>query len=178
MDGGYTDAVARLNDVESRTDDGQATTADDGKGGGGKSRLDRELIELLNELRVVLPGVQALFAFLLVVPFSQRFEGVSDLERVVYLVALLASTLACVLFITTPSFHRLRFRRSDKEQLLRIGNRCAIAGLALLAVAMVSAVFLVAEFLFGAVVAVVVGVCVALIIAWLWWVLPLVFGPD
>ena len=101
----------------------------------------------------MLPGVQALFAFLLIVPFSNRFEGVSDLERVVYLVALLASTLACVLFITTPSFHRLRFRRNDKEQLLRIGNRCAIAGLALLAVAMVSAVFLVADFLFGALVA-------------------------
>ncbi len=126
----------------------------------------------------MLPGVQALFAFLLVVPFSQRFEGVSDLERVVYQVALLASTLACVLFITTPSFHRLRFRRNDKEQLLRIGNHCAVAGLALLAVAMVSAVFLVAEFLFGVVIAGALSACVALIVAWLWWVVPLVYGPT
>ena len=143
-----------------------------------KGRLDRELLELLNELRVVLPGVQALFAFLLIVPFNERFAAASDTERGVYLVALLASAIACVLFITAPAFHRLRFRRHDKAQLLRIGNRCAIAGLAALAVAMVAGLFLVTEVLFGARVGVAVAAALAVPMAVLWWLVPLVFGPN
>jgi hypothetical protein len=143
----------------------------------GASRLDRELIELLNELRVVLPGVQALFAFLLIVPFNERFASVTGLERAVYLVALLASALAGVLFITAPAFHRLRFRRHDKAQLIRIGNRCAIAGLACLAVAMVAGVFLVTDFLVGAGAAAALTAVIALPIALLWWVVPIVYGP-
>jgi amino acid transporter len=143
-----------------------------------KDRLDRELLELLNELRVVLPGVQALFAFLLIVPFNDRFTSISDRERIVYLVALLASALACVLFITTPSFHRLRFRRHDKVQLLRIGNRCAIAGMVALAVAMVAGIFLVTEVMFGAGIGVAVAASIAVPILVLWWFVPIVFGPD
>lgn len=142
------------------------------------SRLDRELLELLNELRVVLPGVQALFAFLLIVPFNQGFADVDGAQRFVYTVALLASALACVLFITAPAFHRLRFRRHDKAQLLRIGNRCAIAGMAALAVAMAAGVFLVTEYLFGARVGAVLAAGVAVPIAILWWVVPLAFAPG
>jgi hypothetical protein len=142
------------------------------------SRLDRELLELLNELRVVLPGVQALFAFLLIVPFNDRFASVSTTARGVYIVALLASALACVLFITAPAFHRLRFRRHDKAQLLRIGNRCAIAGMAALAVAMVAGVFLVTELLFGAGTAGVLTAVIAVPIVALWWLVPLVLGPS
>jgi hypothetical protein len=152
----------------------------DGRPGGGEdqaSRLDRELLELLNELRVVLPGVQALFAFLLIVPFNDRFPSISGLERTVYIVALLASALACVLFITPPAFHRLRFRRHDKAQLLRVGNRCAIAGMAALAVAMTAGVFLVTELLFGAAVAGALTALIALPIAVLWWIVPLVVAP-
>ena len=149
-----------------------------GDRGGEQGRLDRELLELLNELRVVLPGVQALFAFLLIVPFNDRFAGVTGMERAVYTVALLASALACVLFITPPAFHRLRFRRHDKVQLLRIGNRCAIAGLAALAVAMVAAFFLIAEVLFGAAVGIALAAVIAVPIAVLWWVVPIAFGPD
>ena len=146
--------------------------------GGEQGRLDRELLELLNELRVVLPGVQALFAFLLIVPFNDRFAGVTGMERAVYTVALLASALACVLFITPPAFHRLRFRRHDKAQLLRIGNRCAIAGLAALAVAMVASFFLIAEVLFGAAVGIALAAIIAVPIAVLWWIVPISFGPD
>ena len=142
------------------------------------SRLDRELLELLNELRVVLPGVQALFAFLLIVPFNANFAEVTGGERAVYTVALLASAIACVLFITPPSFHRLRFRRHDKAQLLRIGNRCAIAGMVALAVAVTAAVYLVTEFLFGAGVGAVLTTGIALPIVILWWVVPIVFGAD
>ncbi len=146
--------------------------------GGEQGRLDRELLELLNELRVVLPGVQALFAFLLIVPFNDRFAGVTGMERAVYTVALLASALACVVFITPPAFHRLRFRRHDKVQLLRIGNRCAIAGLAALAVAMIASVFLIAEVLFGAAVGIALAAVIAVPIAVLWWGVPISFGPD
>ena len=140
------------------------------------SRLDRELLELLNELRVVLPGVQALFAFLLIVPFTDRFGGVSGRERAVYVTALLASALACVLLSSAPAFHRLRFRRHDKAQLLRVGNRCAIAGMAALAVAMVASVFLVTEVLLGARPAALLSAVVAVPLAVLWWVVPLVIG--
>ena len=155
------------------------TTPDrESSGPDGPSRLDRELLELLNELRVVLPGVQALFAFLLIVPFNERFSGVTSGERAVYLVALLGSALACVLFITAPAFHRLRFRRHDKAQLIRIGNRCAIAGMACLAVAMVAAVFLVTEFLAGAGAAAALTAVIAGPVVVLWWIVPIVYGPK
>jgi hypothetical protein len=164
-------------------DDDIATTTTapaghDGTSGSEPKRLDRELIELLNELRVVLPGVQALFAFLLIVPFNERFASVTGSERGIYTVALLASAVACVLFITPAAFHRLRFRRHDKAQLLRIGNRCAIAGLLALAVAMIAGVYLVTELLFGAAVAVALTTVVALPIGALWWIVPLVVGPE
>lgn len=146
--------------------------------GDESGRLDRELLELLNELRVVLPGVQALFAFLLIVPFNDRFADVTSAQRFVYTVALLASALACVLFITAPAFHRLRFRRHDKVQLLRIGNRCAIAGMAALGVAMAAGVFLVTGYLFGTGMGTLLAAGVALSIGILWWVVPLRFGPE
>jgi len=150
----------------------------DDSGRSESGRLDRELLELLNELRVVLPGVQALFAFLLIVPFNDRFATVTGRERTVYVVALMASALACVLFITAPAFHRLRFRRHDKAQLIRIGNRCAIAGMAALAVAMASAVFLVTEVLLGDrwAAALTAGIAVPIVV--LWWVVPVVIGRD
>ena len=155
-----------------------AETSPGDTGGQQASRLDRELLELLNELRVVLPGVQARFAFLLIVPFNERFASVTGRERVVYTVALLASALSCVLFITAPAFHRMRFRCHDKAQLLRIGNRCAIAGIATLAVAMISAVFLVTEILFGDGVAAVLTIGIAVPMVVLWWVVPAVVGSD
>ena len=166
-----------VDDMLGRRDE-PAGASPDHTGGQQASRLDRELLELLNELRVVRPGVQALFAFLLIVPFNERFTSVTGRERVVYSVALLASALACVLFITAPAFHRMRFRRHDKAQLLRIGNRCAIAGMATLAVAIVSAVFLVTEILFGDGVAAVLTAGIAVPIVVLWWVVPAVLGSD
>ena len=149
-----------------------------GDGGGEQGRLDRELLELLNELRVVLPGVQALFAFLLIVPFNAGFADATGMEKVVYTVALLSSALAGVLFTTAPALHRFRFRRHDKAQLLRIGNRSAIAGLAALAVAMVASIFLIAEFLFGARVGIALAAVIAVAMAILWWLVPVAFRPD
>ena len=127
----------------------------------------------MNELRVVLPGVQALFAFLLIVPFSDRFVGSGQPTRGLYIVALLAAALASVLFTAVPAFHRLQFRRHAKTRLLGIGNRCAIAGLFALGVAMVAAVALVVQVLFGALAATLVAGSVGIAIAVMWWALPL-----
>ena len=142
------------------------------------SRLDRELMELLNELRVVLPGVQALFAFLLIVPFNERFATVGGGLRSVYVIALMASAVACVLFMAPASFHRLRFRRHDKAQLIRVGNRCAVAGLGALAVAMLASVYFVGDYLFDGHGPRLLTGSLAVAIIGLWWVVPLCFGPD
>ena len=139
-----------------------------------EERVNRELIELLNELRVALPGVQVLFAFLLAVPFSQRFETTTDLQRDTFMVALL-STLAGSVFLIAPSaYHRIRFRDRDKEALLQISNVFAIVGMVFLAVGMTSVVFLVTDIIFkGAVTAVVTSLTAGLF-ALVWFVLPLV----
>ncbi len=84
-----------------------------------EERVNRELIELLNELRVALPGVQVLFAFLLAVPFSQRFAETTELQRDTYMVALLSTLAGSVFLIAPTAYHRIRFRDRDKEALLR-----------------------------------------------------------
>ena len=93
-----------------------------------EERLDRELIELLNELRVALPGVQVLFAFLLGVPFTQRFGEVTDLQKDVYFLTFLCAAVATALLIAPSAYHRLDWRRGDKEHLLVVSNRLAIVG--------------------------------------------------
>jgi uncharacterized membrane protein len=138
-----------------------------------ESRLDRELIELLNELRIALPGVQVLFAFLLVLPFQQRFETLGERDRDVYFVAFLATALSSVLLIAPSVFHRLRWRDRDKEYLLVVANRMAIAGSFLLAVAMVCTVFLITDVLFGGWEAIVTTVVAAVAFGWFWYGLPL-----
>ena len=136
-------------------------------------RLDRELIELLNELRVVLPGVQVLFAFLLAVPFTQRFERVTELQRDVFTVSLVCTALGTAFLIAPSSFHRLRFRKHDKERLLVTGNRLAIAGTAFLALAMSTALFVVIDMIYHHLVAAALTGAVAAAFAWLWYGLPL-----
>ena len=141
-----------------------------------KSRLDRELIELLNELRVALPGVQVLFAFLLTLPFTQRFEQISGTERFVYFAALLATTVATALMISPSAFHRLRFRSHDKEALIRTANRLMIVGLGALALAIVCSVFVIADLLYGPTVGVVTAAGTAVVFSWFWYGLPLLRG--
>src|SRR5438477_11376201 len=106
-------------------------------------RYDRNLNELLGELRVALPGVQVLFAFLLVAPFNQRFGRVSTFERDLYLAALLLTLLASILLIAPAIVHRLTFRRGQKAYVVNTANRLMIAGLAVFALAMTCAVLLV-----------------------------------
>jgi hypothetical protein len=138
-----------------------------------KSRLDRELIELLNELRVVLPGVQVLFAFLLTLPFTQRFEKLAGRDKGVYFAGLVAAIVATALLIAPSSYHRLRFRAHDKEQLLVTSNRLLLFGMAFVAVAMGCSVFVIAEFVYGGVVGTIVAVGAVLLFGWFWYGLPL-----
>jgi O-antigen/teichoic acid export membrane protein len=135
--------------------------------------LDRELIELLNELRVALPGVQVLFAFLLILPFSQGFPKLTGFQKDLYLAALILTAIASVLLIAPSAFHRIVWRQEDKEWLLVRANSLSIAGTVFLAAAMTTAVWLITDFLFhGAVTATVTGVIVGLF-AWFWYGWPL-----
>jgi uncharacterized membrane protein YgcG len=140
-----------------------------------KSRVDRELIELLNELRVALPGVQVLFAFLLVVPFQQGFQNVSELARDVYFAGLAASAVAIAFLITPASYHRLNLRRGvdEKEQMLFTSSRLTVIGTAFLAIGIACSMFLIADVLFGPTTAVVVALATIAVIASLWYALPL-----
>src|SRR5436305_15313863 len=113
-----------------------------------QERLNRQLLELLNELRVALPGVQVLFAFLLAVPFQNRFGQASQFEKDLYLVTLLASALATGCLIAPTAYHRILFQRGDRPRVIREGARLLLAGLVALAVATIGAVFLAASFIF------------------------------
>jgi hypothetical protein len=138
-----------------------------------KERFDRELIELLNELRVALPGVQVLFAFLLTIPFAGRFARTTDFQRDMYFVALLAAVMSSVLLIAPSAYHRVLFRQAEKERLLVHANRLAIAGLTALAVALLASILLVSDFLFGALTAGIVTGIGGLMIAILWYAIPI-----
>jgi hypothetical protein len=137
-------------------------------------RLDRNLSELLQELRVALPGVQVLFAFLLAVPFQQHFTSISEFDKKVYFATLLLTALASALLIAPSAYHRLTFRYQQKGRLVFIANRLSIAGLAVLALAMTSAIMLVTNVLFGTVATTVVTTLLVLtMFILLWAVLPL-----
>lgn len=136
-------------------------------------RLDRNLGELLQELRVALPGVQVLFAFLLAVPFQQNFEKVSEFEKKIYFATLLLTAISAALLIAPSAYHRLTFRYQQKHRLVFISNRLAIAGLAVLALAMTCAVLLITHLLFGTVETIIVTVAILSMFVVLWAVLPL-----
>lgn len=137
------------------------------------ARLDRNLGELLQELRVALPGVQVLFAFLLAVPFQQRFAEISPFEKKVYFVTLLCTALSAVLLIAPSSYHRITFHLQQKHELVFLANRFTIAGLSFLALAMTGAIVLITDLLFGGVATAIAGVATALTFVALWYVLPL-----
>ena len=138
-----------------------------------QERLDRELIELLNELRVALPGVQVLFAFMLVVPFSQGFSSLSSVERWIYFAAFITSALAATLLIAPSSYHRIRFRQGDKEKMVKLGNHFLVWGLVLVAISISLSVGLISEFVFGTTMALIGGVGIGAALAWFWFGLPL-----
>jgi hypothetical protein len=132
-------------------------------------RLDRELMELIQELRVLLPGVQVLFAFLLTVPFTQVFVQADGAERGVFYGAFVATAISTVLLVAPGVRHRSRFREHDKEALVKSSNRIALIGTVFLAAAISLVAVLVTEHLYGWVWGALAGVGVAALAAWFWY---------
>jgi hypothetical protein len=137
-----------------------------------KERLDRNLGELRQELRVALPGVQVLFALLLVVPFNQRFADITGFQRTVYFVTLLLATAATACLIAPTAHHRVEFRQQDKKRIVFSATKLAVIGLALLAAAMTGAVMLITDFLYHATTVAIVASAVALLFIGLWFAWP------
>ncbi len=137
-------------------------------------RRNRQLIELLNELRLAVPGVQMLFGFMLAVPFSARFSSVSQLDRGLYMVAFLSAGAASLCLIAPTSIHRIEWRHGQKRQLINLSNTLAIAGTAFLAIAISTAITFVTDVLLGGAWAALIGGVSALLFAGLWYALPLI----
>ncbi len=137
-----------------------------------EERLDRNLMELLQELRVVLTGIQVLFAFLLILPFQQGWSTVTDFEQTVYFITLLLIAASSVCLIAPTARHRMRFRELDKKWVVYSSNRLAIAGIVFLAGAMAGVLMLITSVVYsGALVAIVTG-AFALAVAWFWFAAP------
>lgn len=135
-------------------------------------RLDRNMTELTGELRVIVTGVQVLFAFLLIVPFNSGFAHVGRFEQTVYLVTLVLAALAAVCTIAPSAQHRFLFRHDDKRHIVFSSNRVVIAGLAFLALAMCGCLLLATTKLFGAAAGALTAGLGALPFAILWFVIP------
>jgi O-antigen/teichoic acid export membrane protein len=151
---------------------GSAARSAEARGETVDQLLDRNLAELLQELRVAITGVQVLFAFLLGLAFTQRFADLDAFARTVYTVTLLATALATVLLIAPVSFHRLVFRRRLKAALIEVGDRMLRAGLALLVLAITSGVLLVLDVVLGRAAGIVAGAAVLLVATVTWYALP------
>ncbi|HEX4033998.1 MAG TPA: DUF6328 family protein [Solirubrobacteraceae bacterium] len=147
--------------------------ADDGRAETEHERLDRNLAELTGELRVVVTGVQVLFAFLLVVPFDSGFADLRDYERKLYFATLLLAALAAIFTIAPSAQHRLLFRHDAKAYLVARATNLAVAGLVCLALSMCCALALVASYLFGALAGAITGAAIAVPFAALWFAMPL-----
>ncbi len=137
-----------------------------------KERLDRNVQELLESLRVALPGVQVLFAFLLVVPFQQGWTEVTPFQKDVYFATLIATTIASILLIGPSARARTRFRKGDKNWVVVTGNRLAEAGFAFLGLAMAGAILLISDVLFSLSAAVITSAALGSLLIWLWFVAP------
>jgi hypothetical protein len=136
-------------------------------------KRDRQMLELLNELRIALPGVQILFAFLLTVPFSVRFDKLTLFQRDVYYVTLIAATLSATCLIAPSAAHRLRFHQGERAWIVESANELMIAGLAFLALALGCSVLLITDMLFDGARVWIYSGTLAVFIVGLWFVRPL-----
>ena len=143
-----------------------------------EEKQDKELSQILGELRIALPGVQALFAFLLIVPFSDKFDEVSAVERAVFMVSVVCTALASMFYIAPSVYHRLNWRRplGEKDEMLRIFNVLALTGGAFLACAIVSSLVFLTDVLFGPSGSIPMAMCSTIVCVSLWYVLPLLRG--
>ena len=136
-------------------------------------RDDRELAELLQELRVVSLGVQVLFGFLLSLPFTVRFDQLGQGRRDLYLASLTLAAIAVALLLGPVAYHRLVFRRGHKEQLVRFANAMAILGLVAVGGAVLTAVLLVTSYVAGVLPAALITALIGCTLGALWFALPL-----
>lgn len=143
-----------------------------------EERRDRQMLELLNELRVALPGVQILFAFLLAVPFQQGFQKVTETQKDLYFGTLMATCAATVCLIAPSAMHRMRFHQRDRAFLIESANKFLIAGLGFLGIAIVLAVILISDYLYDGVIVWLAPLAIAVAIAVVWFALPLARGDK
>jgi Family of unknown function (DUF6328) len=139
-----------------------------------EERADRNLSDLLQELRVALPGVQVLFAFLLTVPFTQRFSQLSEFQEDLYFGVMMCIALATVLLVAPTAGHRILFRRQQKEYLVTLSNNLALVGLALLAIAICGVIALISDFIFGTTASIASTIVMAVAFAAFWFVGPII----
>jgi hypothetical protein len=159
---------------EDRTkEDDRRLHPDSGRDETEEERLDRNLGELLQELRVALPGVQVLFAFLLAVPFQKGFEEVTEFQKIVYFATLILTAISAAMLISPTAYHRITFRYQQKRRLVYYANRFSIIGLALLALAMSGAILLITDVLFSTAAAIVAAVLALAVFGFFWFALPL-----
>jgi hypothetical protein len=149
------------------------TERDSGRDETEGERLDRNLGELLQELRVALPGVQVLFAFLLAVPFQQGFQQVTEFQKKVYFATLIFTAMSATMMISPSAYHRITFRYQQKRRLVYYANRFAIVGIAFLALAMTGAILLITDVLFSTAAAIVVASLALCTFGFFWFALPL-----
>ncbi len=152
---------------------GERAAADDPREESELERLDRNTVELLNELRVAAVGIQVMFAFLLVVPFNTGWKRVTKFDRYDYYVTLLCIAVAAVLIIAPSIHHRLLFRLQQKEYIVTVGTKLTIAGMGFLTVGFTGILVLIANVVFGATTAAVTGSCAAILMIMIWFVLPI-----
>jgi uncharacterized protein DUF6328 len=138
-----------------------------------KQRINRELIELLNEIRIALPGVQVMFAFLLIVPFGPGWRHTTSLQRHAYVFSIATAALATVIMIAPSSYHRLLWRQPHKEHMLTTSNGLLIAGMMFLAMAISGSLFFVVSFALGTWQAAMAAAGILVVILLLWYVMPL-----
>ena len=138
-----------------------------------KEELDQEWSELVEEHRLAMPGVQVLFAFLLILPFQNRFAELTGEQKYVYYAALLCATAAIVLLIAPTAAHRIRWRQQDKEALLLMSTRTAIAATVFIAASMTASVYLITDVLFGGPATGIVSALVATAFIGFWYAFPL-----
>jgi FtsH-binding integral membrane protein len=137
-----------------------------------QERTERQMAELLQELRVALPGVQILFAFLLTVPFAQGFTRVTSFQKDLFFATLLSTALSTACLIAPTATHRLRFHQRDRNYVIEVAHKLTIAGLVFLALAIIGAVTLITDFLYGGAGRWIWPGLVAVVIAVLWFIRP------
>ena len=167
--GGYTCAVRTTIRLADRPDDDEQLPVGETE----QQRLDREHEQLFHELRSIIPGVQIQGAFLLTVAFTQRFERLSDFQRDVYYITFLLAAASLVLLLAPPAFHRVQFRRHDKEMMLRAANVEVMAALVLVSLSLAGTLLLITDLIFPVGIAIAAAVVTLVVTSLLWWAFPL-----